>query len=163
MIDIQQNVLDYILTNLPEYKTWIEDKYSTEGYILSALNFSGIYDTMDCQMPALMVIDAGKDGGEPVRINATVKRNANLDIYIVDRVIDQRQAELTILMYGEIFEQMFVDLYNDDTKKIEGLRSVLLNSWTPFDVNVQTRENEVDTYKVGRQSITGLSQIFGRG
>jgi len=163
MIDIQQNILNYITTNLAEYKTWIEDKYSTEGYTLSALNHTGIFDTLDCQMPALIVTDAGKDGGDPVRINNTCVRDSNLEIYIIDYSVDQRQAELNILLYGEILEQLFVDFYNDDTKRINKVRSIELGTWTPFDISVERDSNVVDNFKVGRLLITAKSQIYGRG
>jgi hypothetical protein len=163
MIYEQTNLLKFITDNMAEYKAWLIAQYAAQSITVTipALQYTGIYDTLDCQMPALSVLDGGKDPMSTNSGNAIANRDGNYEIYIISREIDQQEAEKTILLYGEILEQMFIDVYNG-FKTVKDLRNVRLGSWTPFEIAVQRKSGTVDTYKAGRQIVTAQTNIFPR-
>ena len=162
MIYEQTNLLKFITDNMAEYKSWLIAQYAAQSITITlpTIQYTGIYDTLDCQFPALIVLDGGKDISSANTGNAYGIRDGNYEIYIIDRMVDQRKAEDTVLLYGEILEQMFIDVYHG-FKTVKDLRNVRLGSWTPFELAVQ-RGQTVNTYKAGRQIVTAQTNIFPR-
>ena len=54
MIYEQTNLLKFITDNMAEYKAWLIAQYAAQSITVTipALQYTGIYDTLDCQMPA---------------------------------------------------------------------------------------------------------------